>query len=90
VHGGTSAFTGVKVSANGSSASADAYAASFGYTTNAVTTTATRSAKGAYYEIGVATGTGVGYAVTVDGKNSRVATSVSTGVATDIKIDKFF
>jgi hypothetical protein len=85
VHGGTSAFTGVKVSANGGSAGSDAYAAGFGYTTNAATTAGTRAAKGTFYELSAATGTAVSWAVTVDGKNSTVATSVSTGVATDFK-----
>jgi hypothetical protein len=86
VFGGASAFTGFRVSANGGKAEADAYAAGFGNSTGAATTTYTKSAKGAYYELSAAVGSGVAYAVTLNGRKPSVATSVSTDVATDVRL----
>lgn len=86
IHGGVSAFTGVTVSANGGTASVSSDASAFGDSTNAATTGKTRTAAGMGYKLSAGTGTGVSWAVTVDGKNSKVATSVSTGVATDVKL----
>jgi hypothetical protein len=87
IHGGVSAFTGVTVSANGGTAFASSGAAASGNSTNAATTANTLAATdNKYYKLSAGTGTAVGWAVTVDGKKSKVATSVSTGVATDIKL----
>ncbi|MGL5832403.1 MAG: hypothetical protein ACRC1Z_04120 [Waterburya sp.] len=87
IHGGVSAFTGVTVGASGSNAYVDSSAGAYGKSTNAATTGITYAATdNKYYALSTATGTGVSYAVTVDGKDSKVATSVSTGVATDVKL----
>jgi hypothetical protein len=86
IFGGVSAFTEVRVSANGGNAEADAYAVGFGNSTNAATTAYTRSAKGSNYELSAAVGSGVAYAFTLNGRKPIVTTSVSTGVATDVKL----
>jgi hypothetical protein len=84
INGGVAAYTGVNVSAYGGSASADAFGAAFGENTGAKTLVGTRTASGNGYQVSAATGAATSYAVTVDGKNSRVATSVATGVATSV------
>jgi hypothetical protein len=86
INGGVGAFTGGNVSANGGVASADVFAEAFGQSTTANTLTGTRSAAGPSYSLSAATGAGTATAVTVDGKNSSVATSVFTGVATDVQV----
>lgn len=84
IYGGVSAATGVFVSANGGRASADSFAEASGFNTGTGTNTGTRTAAGRNFKLSTAVGTGTAFAVTVDGKNSRVATSVSTGVDTDV------
>jgi hypothetical protein len=86
IHGGVSAYTGVSVSADGGKAYVSSGASAYGDSTNAATTGNTRAASGKYYKLSAGTGTAVSWGVTVDGKNSKVATSVSTGVATDVDI----
>jgi hypothetical protein len=86
IHGGASAFTGVSVSANGGTASAGATAKALGDSTVAGTVTGTRSAKGAYYAVSAAAGGAAAAAVTLNGRKPIVATSVTTGFATDIKL----
>jgi hypothetical protein len=86
IHGGASASTGVFVNANGGTASVGAGAEATGNSTNAGTTGNTRTASGNSYKLSAATGTAVAWGVTRDGKNSNVATSVSTGVDTDVKL----
>jgi hypothetical protein len=86
INGGFGAYTGGSVSANGGVASANVYAEGYGQSTTANTLTGTTSAASPYYSLSAATGAGTATAVTIDGKNSSVATSVYTGVATDVKI----
>jgi hypothetical protein len=86
VNGGTSTYTSIGVSVNGSKANVNGVAEAFGQNTGANVLIGTRVAKGNGYELGAATGAATAYSVTVDGKNSKVSTSVSTGVATDVKI----
>jgi|GEM_PF-4385814 len=84
VNGGTFAFTGVDVFAFGGQAGADAVAGASGDSTGANTNTNTRTSSGKFFQLGTATGTATAYAVTVDGKNSSVATSYTTGVQTSL------
>lgn len=86
IHGGIGAFTGGNVSANGGVASSNVFAEGYGQSTTANTLTGTRSASGPSYNLSAATGAGTATAVVVDGKNSSVATSVYTGVATDVQV----
>ncbi|NJK58162.1 MAG: hypothetical protein HC939_20350 [Pleurocapsa sp. SU_5_0] len=86
INGGFGAYTGGNVSANGGVASADVYAQGYGQSTTANTLTGTRSAAAPSYSLSAATGAGTATAVTVDGKNSKVDTSVFTGVATDVQL----
>ena len=84
VNGGAFAFTGVDVFAFGSKAGADAFGVGGGDSTSANTNTATRTSSSDYFDVSTAVGTSTAYGVTRDGKNSSVATSVSTGVDTSI------
>ncbi len=86
INGGIGAFTGGNVSANGGVASSNVFAVGSGQSTTANTLTGTRSAAAPSYSLSAATGAGTATAVVVDGKNSSVATSVFTGVATDVQL----
>jgi hypothetical protein len=86
VRGGASAFTSVTVNADGSKGAVEAYGFAYGDNTSAQTLVGTRSAAGTNFKLSAATGAATSFGVTLDGKNSRVATSVSTGVATDVTI----
>jgi hypothetical protein len=86
VNGGASATTGINVSAYGGKATANAYGSAFGDNTGANSLVGTRSAAGDHYDLSAATAATTAYAVTIDGKNSRVDTSYSTGVATNVRI----
>ncbi|MFM2315522.1 MAG: hypothetical protein RLZZ04_4800 [Cyanobacteriota bacterium] len=86
VNGGNSTYTSIEVSAYGSKANVNGVAEAFGQNTGTGVLVGTRVAKGNGYELGAGTGAATAYSVTVNGKNSRVSTSVSTGVATDVKI----
>jgi hypothetical protein len=86
VNGGNSTYTSIEVSAYGSKANVNGVATAFGQNTGANVLIGTRAAKGYRYELSAGTGAATAYSVTVNGKNSGVSTSVSTGVATDVKI----
>ncbi|MEY4520722.1 MAG: hypothetical protein RLZZ499_3322 [Cyanobacteriota bacterium] len=86
INGGFGTSISGEVGANGGVAYANVIAEGYGQNTTANTLTGTRSASGPSYSLSAATGAGTATAVTVDGKNSQVNTSVFTGVATDIKL----
>lgn len=86
INGGFGAYTGGNVSANGGVASSNVFAEGFGQSTTANTLTGTTAASGQNYSLSAATGAGTATAVVIDGKNSSVATSVFTGVATDVQL----
>lgn len=86
INGGFGAYTGGYVSANGGVASAGAYGEGYGQSTTAGALTGSTAASSPYYSLSAATAAGTATAVTIDGKNSKVATSVYTGVATDVQV----
>jgi hypothetical protein len=86
VYGGASAYTSVTVKADGSKGVVEAYGSAYGDNTSAQTLAGTRSAAGKNFKLSTANGAATSFGVTLNGKNSNVATSVSTGVATDVTI----
>jgi hypothetical protein len=86
VNGGFGAYTGIDVSAYGSTANANGFADAYGQNTGTNVLVGTRAAKGNGYELSAATGAATSYSISYEGGRPKVATSVSTGVATSVNI----